>query len=68
MKQVWGKNVVCPKTLHVHIHNLRKKLHPLGMGVLHTPPNGYSLIERHTQQTTVLHPQTTMSAQSSVAS
>ncbi len=57
MKQVWGKNSVCPKTLHVHIHNLRKKLHPMGMGVLHTPPSGYSLIDRNAHPNVSVTPQ-----------
>lgn len=41
--EVWGETVVTPKTLDVHLFNLRKKVAKLGLEILFTPPDGFAL-------------------------
>ncbi|MGZ3699092.1 MAG: GAF domain-containing protein, partial [Bdellovibrionota bacterium] len=40
---IWGKLKVSTNSLDVHLFNVRKKLAPLGMEILFSPPNQYSL-------------------------
>lgn len=44
LKQVWGNLKVNEKTLDVHLHNLRRKIAPLGMKIKYSPPNRYLLL------------------------
>ncbi len=41
---VWAGTKCCSKNFGVHLTNLRKKIHPVGLGVRCTPPNEYSLV------------------------
>ncbi len=41
--RVWGNIFVTAKTLDVHIFNLRKKLAPIGLVLVHVPPHYYQL-------------------------
>lgn len=43
MALVWGKIHVAPKTIDVHIHNLRKKLNSAGYEIQHTGQNSWAL-------------------------
>ncbi len=42
---IWNDAKVSPKTLDVHIVNLRKKIENLGLGIRHIPPFHYSLFD-----------------------
>ncbi len=44
--QVWGETIVCPKTIEVHISNIRKKIRPLKMEIDYSSTRGFCLISR----------------------
>lgn len=43
VKTVWSGTKCCSKNFGVHLTNLRKKIHPIGLGVRCIPPNKYAL-------------------------
>ena len=45
LTNIWNEAKVSPKTLDVHIVNLRKKIEGLGLGVRHIPPFHYCLFD-----------------------
>lgn len=42
---IWGKSVMSPKNLGVHLTNLRKKLEPLRLTIQFSPPDQYLLVD-----------------------
>jgi DNA-binding response OmpR family regulator len=41
---IWGLAASNSKALDVHLHNLRKKVAPIGLKIVFNPPNEYSLL------------------------
>jgi len=44
IEQLWGKVKVTSKTLDVHLSNLRRKVEPLGLEIIHVFPNSYRIL------------------------
>ena len=46
LKKVWGTTSVHPKTVDVHLYNLRKKLGPLGFQINSRGPGRWTLLQK----------------------
>jgi len=46
MDKIWGTDTPSSKTLDVHMHNLRRKIQPLGLHIIYRRPSEYQLIRR----------------------
>ncbi len=44
ISKIWGEVDTSAKTLDVHLHNIRRKLQPLGLLIVHQRPNCYALV------------------------
>jgi DNA-binding winged helix-turn-helix (wHTH) protein len=46
LKKVWGATSVHPKTVDVHLYNLRRKLDPLGFQITSHGPGQWKLLQK----------------------
>lgn len=49
INQVWGRERASASSLDVHLSNLRKKIAPLGLEIVFTPPGSYTLSQRESK-------------------